>query len=163
SDRVRDPPRLGPDLIHLRARAGPGPRRPGPRRDTSPGGTMTPRRTIALVAALVVGMSPPDGPRKRTWDFTADRPGRIADGCTSEVGTWVVQPTEGNNLVLAQTAQNDDRTFNVALVTGTSYKDLDLSVRLRAVEGKNDQGGGLVWRAKDAKNYYIARYNPLEP
>ena len=28
--------------------------------------------------------------------------------------------------------------------------------------GKNDQGGGLVWRAKDAKNYYIARYNPLE-
>ncbi len=24
------------------------------------------------------------------------------------------------------------------------------------------QGGGLVWRAKDAKNYYLARYNPLE-
>ncbi|MBA3257018.1 MAG: DUF1080 domain-containing protein, partial [Pyrinomonadaceae bacterium] len=23
-------------------------------------------------------------------------------------------------------------------------------------------GGGVVWRARDAKNYYIARYNPLE-
>lgn len=25
-----------------------------------------------------------------------------------------------------------------------------------------DQGGGVVWRARDSKNYYIARYNPLE-
>jgi hypothetical protein len=41
-------------------------------------------------------------------------------------------------------------------------KDVDVSVRLKAVAGANDQGGGLVWRAKDAKNYYIARYNHLE-
>ena len=50
----------------------------------------------------------------------------------------------------------------MALVDGTSYGDLDLSVRLRAVAGEVDRGGGLVWRARDAKNYYIARYNPLE-
>src|SRR6185312_9085510 len=41
-------------------------------------------------------------------------------------------------------------------------KDVDLSVRLKAVAGETDQGGGLVWRAKDAQNYYLARYNPLE-
>ena len=28
--------------------------------------------------------------------------------------------------------------------------------------GKLDQGGGPVWRYKDAGNYYIARMNPLE-
>lgn len=28
--------------------------------------------------------------------------------------------------------------------------------------GEHDQGGGLVWRAKDAKNYDLVRYNPLE-
>jgi hypothetical protein len=33
---------------------------------------------------------------------------------------------------------------------------------MKAIAGKEDQGGGLVWRAKDAKNYYVARYNPLE-
>ena len=33
---------------------------------------------------------------------------------------------------------------------------------MRAVAGEVDRGGGVVWRAKDAKNYYIARYNPLE-
>jgi hypothetical protein len=32
---------------------------------------------------------------------------------------------------------------------------------MRAVEGETDRGGGLVWRAKDKKNYYICRYNPL--
>ena len=26
----------------------------------------------------------------------------------------------------------------------------------------NDQGGGLIWRARDPKNYYVARFNPLE-
>lgn len=120
---------------------------------------MTPRTLYLLLTALALGLAPP---KSRTWDFDADRPNRIADGFTNESGTWVVRPAEGKNLVLAQTAESDDATFNVALASGTSYKDLDLSVRLKAVAGKNDRGGGLVWRAKDAKNYYIARYNPLE-
>jgi uncharacterized protein (TIGR03067 family) len=98
---------------------------------------------------------------KKTWDFEADQPGKIPTGFTNEVGRWEVAK-HGDNHVLAQKAKNDDATFNVALVEGTNYKDLDLSVRLRAIAGKNDQGGGLVWRAKDKDNYYIARYNPLE-
>ena len=30
------------------------------------------------------------------------------------------------------------------------------------MSGKEDQAGGLVWRAKDANNYYVARANALE-
>ena len=37
-----------------------------------------------------------------------------------------------------------------------------MRVSFKAVAGKIDQGGGLVWRYKDAKNYYISRMNPLE-
>src|SRR6266567_2465356 len=44
----------------------------------------------------------------------------------------------------------------------TNAKDVDVSVKMKAVAGETDQGGGLVWRARDAKNYYLARYNPLE-
>ena len=88
-------------------------------------------------------------------------PARSPTGFTNEVGQWEVAK-DGDNHVLYQKAKNDDATFNVALVEGTSYKDIDLSVKLRAVAGEIDRGGGLVWRAKDAKNYYIARYNPLE-
>ena len=53
-------------------------------------------------------------------------------------------------------------TFNVALIAGTSFKDIDLSVRLKAVAGEIDRGGGLIWRARDKSNYYICRFNPLE-
>ena len=109
--------------------------------------------SIALVAAS-------DGP-KRAWDFESDEVGKIAAGFSNEAGRWVVEQV-GPNRVLGQKAESDDETFNVALVGGTTARDLDLSVRLRAVAGKDDRGGGLVWRARDARNYYIARYNPLE-
>ena len=97
----------------------------------------------------------------RSWSFEREEPGTIAKGFVGEVGRWEVVET-GDGRVLAQKAENPDATFNVALVSETSAKDVDLSVRLRAIAGKEDQGGGVVWRAKDAKNYYIARYNPLE-
>jgi hypothetical protein len=97
----------------------------------------------------------------RSWTFEGDEVGSIAKGFAGAVGRWeVVATSEGR--VLAQKAENPDATFNVALVAGASAKDLDLSVRLKAVAGKEDRGGGVVWRAKDSKNYYIARYNPLE-
>jgi hypothetical protein len=121
------------------------------------------------IAPLMCGMAilvPPamradELPARTSWDFEADVAGTIAKGFTNEVGRWEVVKV-GDNHVLAQKAKNEDAVFNVALVEGTSYKDLDLSVRLKAVAGDVDRGGGVVWRAKDAKNYYIARYNPLE-
>lgn len=42
------------------------------------------------------------------------------------------------------------------------HTDVRLGVKVRAEGGKEDQGGGLVWRARDEQNYYIARWNPLE-
>jgi len=44
----------------------------------------------------------------------------------------------------------------------TSKGDVDLSVRGRAIAGDVDRGDGSVWRAQQARNSYIARYNPLE-
>jgi hypothetical protein len=122
---------------------------------------------IGIVFAMCMASAPPapavssSGGARKVWDFEADPPGRIARGFTNEVGRWEVVE-DGGNHVLAQKAKSDDDTFNVALVEGTSYQDLDLSVRLRAVAGELDRGGGLVWRAKDRRNYYIARFNPLE-
>ena len=116
---------------------------------------------IPLIAAIISGMSIAADPTKKTWDFEKDEPGRLAKGFTSEVGLWEVA-RDGDNHVLYQKAKNDDATFNLALVEGTSCKDIDLCVKLKAVAGEVDRGGGLVWRAKDSRNYYIARYNPLE-
>jgi hypothetical protein len=122
---------------------------------------MSPRRILPLTVALASVLSLAAEATKRTWDFENDEPGKIAKGFTNEVGQWEITK-DGDNRVLHQKAKNEDAVFNVALVEGTSFKDVDLSVRLRAVAGEVDRGGGVVWRAKDAKNYYICRYNPLE-
>jgi len=116
---------------------------------------------LPLIAALISGKSLAAEAAKKTGDFEKDEPGKIAESFSNEVGQWEVAK-DGDNHVLHQKAENEDATFNVTLVQGTSYKDIDLSVRLKAVAGDIDRGGGLVWRAKDSKNYYIARYNPLE-
>jgi hypothetical protein len=121
-------------------------------------------RCLAL-AALAAGLSPAplraqDGV-KRSWTFDDEATGRIARGFTGEVGSWAVVASDSGK-ALAQSAKNADPVFNIALADDTRARDLDLSVRLKAVAGELDQGGGLVWRARDAKNYYLARYNPLE-
>ena len=96
-----------------------------------------------------------------TWTFDNDTPGTIARGFKNEAGEWKVATTDDGK-VLAQLAESPNSAFNVALVDGTNAKDVDLSVKIKAIAGKNDQGGGVVWRAKDGKNYYIARFNHKE-
>ena len=115
---------------------------------------------ISLLTIMTVSMASPE-PIRRSWTFEDDAPGAIARGFRGVVGEWkVVATPEGK--VLAQTAKSPDAVFNVALVEGIEVKDVDLSVRIKRVEGVDDQGGGLVWRAKDARNYYMAPYNHLE-
>ena len=102
------------------------------------------------------------------WDFEVDKVGELPSGWTAAQtgqGTgsvWRVLQ-DGKLRVLAQTsAEGPNRFFNLCVADATSYKNVELSVSLKAISGKNDQGGGLVWRYRDADNYYVARWNPLE-
>jgi hypothetical protein len=121
-------------------------------------------RTWALLAAglLMTGIvtGAPEGVRK-TWTFEDDATGAVPKGFSPAVGEWAVVAADGGK-VLAQSARNANPVFNVVLVDDTHAKDLDISVKIKALAGELDQGGGLVWRAKDAKNYYIARFNHKE-
>ncbi len=116
---------------------------------------------IVLVTGHGIASAPAGDDLRRLWNFESDQPGKTAQGFKTEVGTWEIVRDGGNN-VLAQKARNDDHAFNVVLVDGSHFNDVDLSVRLKAVGGMLDQGGGVVWRAQDKNNYYVARYNPLE-
>ncbi len=95
------------------------------------------------------------------FSFESQKSGSIPDGWTNESGNWEVKQ-DGENKVLAQTAENRGMDFNIAVFDGAIMKDVELSVDIRANSGKDDQGGGLVWRYADNKNYYIVRFNPLE-
>jgi hypothetical protein len=125
---------------------------------------MISRRACVLAMFLVTPVfAAQEG--KRTWNFDAGTPGMTDEHFTGEVGHWKIvvdlsAPSKGN--VLAQLAKNERPVFNVALVRGTNFINVDVAVKMKAVAGQIDQGGGVVWRANDAQNYYIARYNPLE-
>ena len=58
--------------------------------------------------------------------------------------------------------QSGEATYPVALKDDTSLKDGFVEVKFKAVSGSEDQAGGVVWRAKDADDYYICRANALE-
>jgi len=85
---------------------------------------------------------------------------------TGEGSLWKVVADEtspdGGKALAQVSDKGSGSLFNLCVADGTSYQDLDLSLMFNAVAGKEDQGGGLVWRFKDATNYYIARMNPLE-
>lgn len=58
--------------------------------------------------------------------------------------------------------QSGEATYPVCLKNDTSLKDGFVEVKFKPVSGKEDQAGGVIWRAKDSDNYYIARANALE-
>src|SRR4051812_44029627 len=108
---------------------------------------------------------------KKVMDFEADAVGAAPKGfelgLTGEgkPGVWVViarDDAPSGKKVLAQTdADRTDYRFPVAF-TGPAMKDLRLSVRCKPVSGSGDQACGLIFRVKDANNYYVARANALE-
>jgi 3-keto-disaccharide hydrolase len=65
--------------------------------------------------------------------------------------------------VVAQTSRDTaDYRFPLLIADEGSFRDLELSVKFKAVSGEVDRAGGLVFRLKDANNYYIVRANALE-
>jgi hypothetical protein len=109
---------------------------------------------IALAAAETVNF---DGMKTG-----APPPGWSATQTGSGTAKWSVEkdasaPSKPN--VLKQSGQ---ATFPVCIKNDTSLKDGFVEVKFKPVAGKEDQAGGVIWRAKDSDNYYIARANALE-
>jgi hypothetical protein len=131
------------------------------------------RRTAMIVLAGVLAASLVAAEEKeRSVVFSKDDVGKLPEGWKAEKtgkgegSVWKVVADKtapsGKGYVLAQTAAGPGPLFNLCVETTTDYKDVDVSVAFKAVEGKKDQGGGIVWRYQDANNYYVARMNPLE-
>lgn len=103
---------------------------------------------------------PPADTRRLSID--AQEKVTIKDDFEKENSKWrfVSGKWERRSGVLAQTAT--ENASNVVLLEETKFSDLDVSVRFRPISGKTDASGGIVFRAKDEKNYYLVRGNSLE-
>lgn len=65
--------------------------------------------------------------------------------------------------VLAQVSSDPrGNRFPLAIFDGILARDSDVSVRMKPVSGRSDQAGGVVFRYRDANNYYLARANAID-
>ena len=55
-----------------------------------------------------------------------------------------------------------DNRFPICIVDDVKASDVELSASFTPIAGKIDQAAGLIFRVKDANNYYVARANALE-
>ncbi len=75
---------------------------------------------------------------------------------------WKITDDQGNKVLAQLYSENPNGHFNIVVNDSIIIKDMELTVRLKGVAGKHDQGGGFVWRFIDKNNYYVVRANPLE-
>jgi len=117
---------------------------------------------VMLGIGIGGGMALADTVNFDTFKIGEPPPGWIATKTGTGPAKWSVEkddtaPSKPN--VLKQSGQ---ATYPVCIKEDTNLKDGFVEVRFKPVSGKEDQAGGLIWRARDSNNYYVARANALE-
>jgi hypothetical protein len=113
---------------------------------------------VAVLGVTVAGNA-------ETVDFRSEEPGVPPKGWLLTMTgkgapNWTVEHDNSDQFtVLKQTGK---ATYPLALRQGTSIKDGFVEASFKPIAGSEDRAGGLVWRAKDANNYYVVRANALE-
>lgn len=124
---------------------------------------------VSLMGMLVLSGTPQ---KQLDVNFNVMEAGQPPSGFTTAVTggggnvAWVVQDDplkEGAGKVLVQTSTDSTNyRFPLCIADGFSARDVDLSVRFTPISGTVDRAAGLVWRYRDADNYYVVRANALE-
>ena len=118
---------------------------------------------LLLLATTAYGIAAADVPRltitsqekiSMREDFGKENP-----KWTFVAGRWV-RRASGGRQVLAQTVET--QPWAVAILEGQQFADLDVAVHVRPIAGKEDASGGIIFRAKDGRNYLLVRTNALE-
>jgi hypothetical protein len=140
--------------------------------EAPPAPTPSPAAARADARAPARAAAPAPEPGRRGFDRMT--PGTAPEGWpvagtgpAGEPATWSVvadakASSPPNVFALTSSTHGSSSTFNLCWDASSSFIDGILEVALRADGGTEDQGGGPVWRLKDADNYYVCRANPLE-
>src|SRR2546428_3605279 len=122
----------------------------------------TPLLTVVLAITVLAAVVLADAVNFDNLKVGAPPPGWTATKTGTGTEKWTIEtdntaPSKPN--VLKQSGQ---ATYPVCIKDDTNLKDGFVGVKFKPVAGKEDQAGGVIWRAKDSDNYYIARANALE-
>ena len=103
----------------------------------------------------------------RAISFESNRIGAVPEGWTSTLTgsgdpKWTIESDETAPSKSNVLRQSGRATYPLILKDDTSIKDGFVEMKFKAIAGSQDRAAGLVWRAKDANNYYVVRANALE-
>ena len=129
------------------------------------------RRGLLLAAASVAPALSAEAQQRIAVALGNAQPGQLPEGFrVARTGqgppsAWAVvdDPSVPAGRVLAQTsADQTDYRFPLAIYDAVNARDVEVTVRFKAVAGRVDRAGGIVVRLTDADNYYVVRANALE-
>ena len=120
-----------------------------------------------FIVSVALGTLAAVGQAADVISFDRDKPGAMPSDWTCGVTgrgspRWTVEadPTAPSPPhVLRQSGSGD---FPWCVMPAVRVTDGFVETRLKPLQGKRDQAGGVVWRWKDGDNYYVARANALE-
>ena len=75
---------------------------------------------------------------------------------------WTIEQDQTAPSKLRIVKQSGQATYPLLLKDDTDIKNGFIEMKFKAVAGSEDRAAGLVWRARDANNYYVVRANALE-
>ena len=113
-----------------------------------------------VVFAVTIGSA-------QTINFDAAPPGASAPGWTAAItgkgeSKWTVEKDSTAPSAPNVMKQSGEGTYPICLKDQTKIRDGFVEVKFKPIAGKEDQAGGVIWRAQDKGNYYVARANALE-
>src|SRR6266849_259394 len=118
--------------------------------------------TLIICTGLLSGTAMADTVNFDSLKTGAAPPGWTATQTGSGSAKWAIEKDESAPSKPNVLKQSGQATFPVCIKDDTSLKDGFVEVKFKPISGKEDQAGGVIWRAKDSNNYYIARANALE-
>ncbi len=116
-----------------------------------------------LMLTLLAATAPALAESKVTFDDADGLPKGWESGITGKgKAKWEIVTDDTAPSPPRVLKQSGEATFCWAAKTDERIKDGFVEVTFKPVNGKEDQAGGIVFRFKDADNYYIVRANALE-
>jgi predicted peroxiredoxin len=116
----------------------------------------------SLASTAIAALSSVDTVNFDNFKTGAAPPGWTATQTGSGSAKWSVEKDDSAPSKPNVLKQSGEATFPVCIKNDTNIKDGFVEVKFKPMSGKEDQAGGVIWRAKDSNNYYIARANALE-
>ena len=122
------------------------------------------RTAIITITLFFIGVSDMS---KHAISFEGTQTGAAPEGWTSTLTgsgdpKWTVESDETAPSKSKVLKQSGRATYPLLLKNDSSIKDGFVEIKFKAVAGSQDRAAGIVWRAKDANNYYVTRANALE-